>query len=139
MQGGVTRTYTHYFHRQNSAQYMLALFYPSASFGTPTNATYSAETNLALAVTAPREAAAGGLTAWPNPVGRSQNPSFSLANVAPGQLLRLTLRDATGRVVGSTVVPNGQSASLPALRAGLYLAEAEAASGAHASRRVVVE
>lgn len=139
-QGGTIRSYTQYFYRQNSSQYMLALFYPNASFATPTGATYSAETNLVLAATAPREVAVGGLTAWPNPVAHGQMPQFSLANVPAGQPLRLTLRDATGRVVLSRVtVPNGQPGSLPALPAGLYLAEAEAASGAHASRRVVVE
>lgn len=139
-QGLVNRSYAQYFYRQNSAQYMLALFYSNASFATPANATYSAETNLVLAAMAPREVAAGGLMAWPNPVVRGQVPHFLLANVAAGQPLCLTLRDATGRVVISrAAVPNGQPASLPALPPGLYLAEAEAANGAHASRRVVVE
>ncbi|MDO7854027.1 hypothetical protein [Hymenobacter convexus] len=137
-QGSISRSFTQYFYRQNSAQYMLGLSYPDASFGTPTAAAYSAETNLALAATAPREVAAGGLTAWPNPVARGQAPHFSLANVAAGQLLRLTLRDATGRVVSRVVAPNGQPMAWPALPAGLYLAEAEAA-GIHASRRVVIE
>lgn len=138
VQGGFIRTYTQYFYRQNSAQYMLALFYPDASFGTPFNAAYSAETTLALAATAPREVAAGGLTAWPNPVGRGQAPSFSLANAAPGQPLRQPLRDATGRIVKCALVPNGQPAALPTLPTGLYLIEVEAGS-VHASRRVVVE
>jgi len=138
-QGSVSRSYIQFFYRQNASQYMLALFYPNAGFVTPANATYSAETNLALAATAPREVAAGGLTAWPNPVARGQASQFSLANAAPGQPLHLTLRDATGRVVSRAVVPNGQPTTLPTLPAGLYLAEAEAASGAHASRRVVVE
>jgi hypothetical protein len=138
-QGGIIRTYTQFFYRQNSAQYLLALFYPDASFRTPGAATYSAEPNLTLATTAPREVAVGGLTAWPNPVVQGQAPHFTLATVALGQPLRLTLRDATGRVVSAAVVPNGQPMALPALPAGLYLAEAEGAAAAHASRRLVLE
>jgi hypothetical protein len=102
-------------------------------------ATYSAETAIPLAATAAREVAAGGLTAWPNPAARGQALSFALATVAPAQPLHLTMRDALGRVVASAVAPNGGPATLPALPAGLYLAEAEAADGTRFSRRVVVQ
>ena len=96
-QGNKTYDFEHYFFRQNSAQYVLALGYATSAFTTPTAAVYSAETAIPLASTAAREVATGGLSAWPNPVGRSQSLSFSLANAAPGQPLRLTLRDITGR------------------------------------------
>nr|GFD23241.1 hypothetical protein [Tanacetum cinerariifolium] len=106
---------------------------------TPTGVRYSAETAIPLATTVAREVATGGLTAWPNPAAYGQPLSFALAAVAPAQPLRLTLRDATGRVVAALTAPNGRPAPLPLLPAGLYLAEAEAASGEHASRRVVIE
>ncbi|RZK21690.1 MAG: T9SS type A sorting domain-containing protein [Hymenobacter sp.] len=138
-QGNITRGYQQFFYRQNAAQYVLGLTYATSAYTVPTSVTYSAETAIPLATTAAREVAMGGLTAWPNPAARGQALSFALATVAPAQPLRLTLRDATGRVVASLVAANGQPAPLPALPAGLYLAEAEAPDGAHASRRVVVQ
>jgi hypothetical protein len=138
-QGNKIYGFQHSFYRQNAAQEVLALGYATSSFAAPTAARYSAETAIPLAATAAREVATGGLTAWPNPAARGQALSFTLATVAPAQALRLTLRDALGRVVAATVAPNGSSATLPTLPAGLYLAEAEAADGTHFSRRVVVE
>lgn len=138
-QGNMTYGFQHAFYRQNAAQYVLGLTYASSTFATPTAVAYSAETAIPLATTVAREVATGGLTAWPNPAARGQALSFALATVAPAQPLRLILRDALGRVVASTVAPNGSPASLPALPAGLYLAEAEAADGTRFSRRVVVE
>jgi hypothetical protein len=138
-QGANTLEYTHYFFRQNAAQPVLILNYANNSFTSPNGVSYSAEPSIPLTAATAREVAAGGLTAWPNPVAQGQTLSFSLATVAAAQPLRLTLRDALGRVVVNALAPNGQPASLPTLPAGLYLAEAEAANGAHASRRVVVE
>lgn len=138
-QGNKTYSFQQFFYRQNAAQYVLGLTYASSAFATPTVATYSAETAIPLAATAAREVATGGLAAWPNPATRGQALSFALAAVAPAQPLRLTLRDALGRVVASAVAPNGGPVTLPALPAGLYLAEAEAADGTRFSRRVVVE
>ena len=138
-QGNKTYSFQQAFYRQNAAQYVLGLTYASSAFTTPTVATYSAETAIPLAATAAREVAMGGLTAWPNPVARGQALSFTLATVAPAQPLHLTVRDALGRVVASAVAPNGGPATLPALPAGLYLAEAEAADGTRFSRRVVVQ
>jgi hypothetical protein len=137
-QGAKTYDFQQFFYRQNAAQYVLGLGYTNSTFSTPVVAYYSAETAIPLASTAAREVATGGLTAWPNPAGRGQALRFELATVAPAQPLRLTLRDALGRVV-ATAAANGQPATLPALPAGLYLAEAEAASGARASRRLVIE
>jgi hypothetical protein len=138
-QGAKTYLFQHLFYRQNSAQQTLSLSYATSAFTTPTTVAYSAETAIPLNATAAREVAIGGLTAWPNPAPRGQALRFELATVAPAQPLRLCLRDALGRVVASLAAPNGQPAPLPALPAGLYLAEAEAANGAHASRRVVIE
>jgi hypothetical protein len=138
-QGSITRTYGRYFYRQNSAQYLLGFSFATSAYTAPTAIAYSAETAIPLNATAAREVTTGGLTAWPNPAARGQALSFALATVAPAQPLRLTLRDALGRVVAATVAPNGRPASLPALPAGLYLAEAEAADGTRFSRRVVVE
>ena len=138
-QGSFSYTFAQYFYRQNAAQYVLGLNYATGAYATPTAVTYSAETAIPLAATAAREVAAGGLTAWPNPAGRGQTVSFALATAAPAQPLRLTLRDALGRVVATAVAANGSPATLPALPAGLYLAEAEAADGTRFSRRVVIE
>jgi hypothetical protein len=138
-QGGFTYGFAHYFYRQNAAQDVLSFIYTNSTFSTLAGARYSAETAIPLNATAAREVAAGGLTAWPNPASRGQALRFELTTVAPAQPLRLTLRDALGRVVATTAAPNGQPATLPTLPAGLYLAEAEAANGAHASRRVVLE
>jgi hypothetical protein len=138
-QGAKTYLFQHLFYRQNSAQQTLSLSYATSAFTTPTTVAYSAETAIPLTTTAAREVATGGLTAWPNPAPRGQALRFELATVAPAQPLRLCLRDALGRVVASLEAPNGQPAPLPVLPAGLYLAEAEAANGAHASRRVVIE
>ncbi|RZK22521.1 MAG: T9SS type A sorting domain-containing protein [Hymenobacter sp.] len=138
-QGNVSYDFQQSFYRQNASQDVLSFGYSNSSFSTLTAARYSAETAIPLAATAAREVATGGLTAWPNPAGCGQAVRFALAAVAPGQALRLTLRDATGRVAASLLAPNGGSTSLPALPAGLYLAEAEAADGTRASRRVVVE
>lgn len=138
-QGGISRGYNQYFYRQNAAQYVLGFSYASNSFTAPNAVSYSAEATIPLAVAAARESAVGGLTAWPNPATRGQELTITLAAVAPAQPLRLTLRDATGRVIANVQVSNGKPAPLPALPAGLYLAEAEAASGARASRRVVIE
>lgn len=138
-QGGFTYGFAHYFYRQNAAQDVLSFTYTNSTFSTLAGARYSAETAIPLNAAAAREVAAGGLTAWPNPAPRGQALRFELATVAPAQPLRLTLRDALGRVVATTAAPNGQPATLPTLPAGLYLAEAEAANGAHASRRVVLE
>lgn len=138
-QGSFSYGFAHYFYRQNAAQDVLSFTYTNSTFSTLTGARYSAETTVPLNATAAREVATGGLTAWPNPAARGQALSFDLATVAPAQPLRLTLRDALGRVVAATVAPNGRPASLPALPAGLYLAEAEAADGTRFSRRVVVE
>jgi hypothetical protein len=138
-QGAKTYDFQQFFYRQNAAQYVLGLGYTNSTFSTPVVAYYSAETAIPLASTAAREVATGGLTAWPNPAGRGQALRFELATVAPAQPLRLTLRDALGRVVATAAAANGQLATLPALPAGLYLAEAEAASGARASRRLVIE
>lgn len=138
-QGAISREYSQFFYRQNATQPVLVLQYDNSSFASPTGVAYSAEATVPLAVAASREVATGGLSAWPNPAVKGQALHFTLATAAPAQPLRLTLRDATGRVVLTAVAPNGQPVSLPALPAGLYLAEAEAANGAHASRRVVVE
>lgn len=138
-QGSLTYSFAHYFYRQNAAQDVLSFIYTNSSYSTLAGARYSAETAIPLNATAAREVATGGLTAWPNPAVRGQALSFALATVAPAQPLHLYLRDALGRVVASLETPNGQPAPLPALPAGLYLAEAEAANGAHASRRVVIE
>lgn len=139
-QGGFSYSFGHYFYRQNAAQYVLGLGYGSSAYTTPTVVSYSAEAAIPLAATVAREVATGGLTAWPNPAARGQALSFGLAAVPPAQPLRLTLRDAMGRVVAATLAPNGgPAAALPALPAGLYLAEAEAADGTRFSRRVVVE
>jgi hypothetical protein len=138
-QGGFTYSFAHYFYRQNAAQDVLSFMYTNSTFSTLAGARYSAETAIPLNAKAAREVAAGGLTAWPNPAVSGQALRFELAAVAPAQPLRLTLRDALGRVIATAAAPNGQSAPLPALPAGLYLAEAEAANGARASRRVVVE
>jgi hypothetical protein len=138
-QGSFSYGFAHYFYRQNAAQEVLSFTYTNSTYSTLVGARYSAETAIPLATTAAREVATGGLSAWPNPAVRGQALRFELAAVAPAQPLRLTLRDALGRVVASAEAPNGQPAPLPALPAGLYLAEAEAANGAHASRRVVVE
>ena len=139
VQGGFTYGFAHYFYRQNAAQDVLSFTYTNSAFSTLAGARYSAETAIPLAATASREVATGGLTAWPNPAARGQALSFALATVAPAQPLRLTVRDALGRVVATAVAANGSPASLPALPAGLYLAEAEAADGTRFSRRVVVE
>ncbi len=138
-QGGITRTYGRYFYRQNAAQYLLGFSFATSAYTAPTAIAYSAETTIPLNATAAREIATGGLTAWPNPATRGQALRFELATVALAQPLRLSLRDALGRVVASLETPNGQPAPLPTLPTGLYLAEAEAANGAHASRRVVIE
>ena len=138
-QGSITRSYLQRFFRQNSAQPVLSFQYGTSAFATPTTIAYSAEASIPLKTIAARELAQGGLVAWPNPAARGQALTFGLAAVPAGQPVRLTLRDATGRVVATTTAANGQPATLPPLPAGLYLAEAEAAHGARASRRVVVQ
>jgi hypothetical protein len=138
-QGNKVYGFQHTFYRQNAAQYVLGLSYASSAFSTPVSVTYSAEAAISLAATVAREVAVGGLTAWPNPAARGQALSFALATVAPAQPLRLTVRDALGHVVAIAVAANGSPASLPALPAGMYLAEAEATDGTRFSRRVVVE
>ncbi len=138
-QGSLSYYFEQSYYRQNAAQPVMVFNYANSSFTTPTLVYYSAETAIPLATTAAREVATGGLTAWPNPAAAGQLLRFELAGVAAAQPLQLTLRDATGRVVASREVPNGQPATLPVLPVGLYLAEAEAANGARASRRVVVQ
>ncbi|MGI4871797.1 MAG: T9SS type A sorting domain-containing protein [Janthinobacterium lividum] len=138
-QGGLTTDFRYRFFRQGSGQPVMTFLYPDSRFLTPSDVAYSTESSIALGAQAAREVATGGLLAWPNPAAATQPVQFSLGSTAPGQPLRISLRDATGRTVAQLTAPSGQPITLPLLPAGLYLAEAEAADGTRASRRLVLE
>ena len=138
-QGGFTYDFRYRFFRQNSGQPVLTFLYATSGFTTPVAAAYSTESSIVTGTQAAREVAGGGLLAWPNPAVAGQPLGFTLGTTPPGQPLRLTLREATGRVVAQFSAPSGQPVTLPPLPTGLYLAEAEAADGTRASRRLVLE
>ncbi len=138
-QGTTSSTYRQRFFRQNAAQPVLTIAYADNRYATPTGAAYSAEQSIPLGTQAARTVTGGGLLAWPNPAVAGQPLQFALAASAPGQPLRICLRDGTGRVVARLAGANGQSTTLPGLPAGLYLAEAETADGTRFSRRLVLE
>ena len=133
-QGAITATYYDQFWRNNSAQPLLELYYPSPSYGTPTAADYSAEsTLLAARAAAPAPAT---LRVWPNPVGADQNIHLALAT---SPALTVAVRDAQGRLVAQGTAPAGQPVDLlRGLPAGIYLVETLTATG-RATARVVVE
>jgi len=137
-QGGFYREYRHNFYRQNSPQSLLSIGYSDAAYSVPLAAFVSTEASLPLGTQAARETGKG-LVAWPNPAAVGQPLQFTLGSNRAGQPLHISLRDATGRVVAEVTTTNGHPAALPTLPAGLYLAEAEAADGTRASRRVVLK
>ena len=137
-QGGISRSRSQSFYRQNAAQPVLTMGYASNNFAVPSGGSYSNEATL-LAARPAVELAQGGLRAWPNPATAGQPLSFLLAEATAGQPLRLTLRDALGRTMWQGTAPNGRPVQLPVLPAGLYVAEAESLAGFRSSRRVAVE
>lgn len=80
-----------------------------------------------------------GLLTWPNPAASGRPLQFTLDASRSGQPLRISLRDATGRVVAQVGGTDGQLTTLSTLPTKLYLAEVETPNGRRASRRLVLE
>lgn len=137
-QGAATYSFSDDFFRANSSQPLLSLTYPTSARVAPSNVSYSRETTVVASTRPELSAQVGGLFAYPNP---NNGRALTLAaGNGSRQAIRLTVRDLLGRACARAAAYTGEpSAALAGLPVGVYLVEAEAASGSHGTVRVTVE
>jgi hypothetical protein len=137
-QGAATYSFSDDFFRASSSQPLLTLSYPTSARQSISAVYYSREATVVAGTRPELAAQVGGLFAYPNP-GNGRSLTLAAGN-GSRQALRLTVRDLLGRACARAVAYTGEpSAALAGLPAGVYLVEAEAASGARGTVRVTVE